>query len=358
MKDSDTTAVMVPDGWYMDAAGQLVRKIPTEPPTTVREIENHWDKQDGEPPRHTEMMQRGPIQPLTLDVYRAINLVQADLVKIGLGKDQKNKFDNYMYRGIDGLYNALGPLLAKHGLCVLPRVLSRESTERKSDKGKALFYVVVDVEFDFVAASDGSKHTVRMFGEAMDRGDKATNKAITAAYKYAAFQAFAIPTEGTPDADEESHEVAPTKAEAKKSRKRARDAAEPKAKAKPKSESKTPANQTESGSTVQIGVGPPGPSETAAAREEDIWINYGKDQVLQFDGRGTWEQLMESEYEPAHKAAVKMVIVAAERDNVQSVELFEKLRDAAGSAVAFKAFGEVSIFALASVFDELDCPLL
>ena len=47
-----------------------------------------------------------------------------------------------------------------------------------------------------------------MIGEAMDSGDKATNKAMSAAYKYAAFQTFAIPTEGTPDADAETHEVA------------------------------------------------------------------------------------------------------------------------------------------------------
>jgi hypothetical protein len=42
----------------------------------------------------------------------------------------------------------------------------------------------------------------------MDSGDKATNKAMSAAYKYAAFQAFAIPTEGDNDADAHTHEVA------------------------------------------------------------------------------------------------------------------------------------------------------
>jgi hypothetical protein len=65
----------------------------------------------------------------------------------------------------------------------------------------------VHAEFDFVSASDGSKHTVSTFGEAMDSGDKATNKAMSAAYKYAAFQAFAIPTEGDNDPDNSTHEV-------------------------------------------------------------------------------------------------------------------------------------------------------
>ena len=144
-----------------------------------------------------------------MKVYQAINAVQSDLAKSGIGKDSTNTFDNYKFRGIDAVYNALAPLLAKHGLCVLPRMLTRTCEERVSQKGGALFYVTVEAEFDFVSAEDGSKHTVKTFGEAMDRGDKATNKAMSAAYKYAAFQSFAIPTEGDNDADASSHEVRP-----------------------------------------------------------------------------------------------------------------------------------------------------
>ena len=87
-------------------------------------------------------------------------------------------------------------------------MLSRQCEERQTAKGGTLFYVTVEAEFDFVCAEDGSKHTVKTFGEAMDSGDKATNKAMSAAYKYAAFQAFAIPTEGDNDADAHTHEVA------------------------------------------------------------------------------------------------------------------------------------------------------
>lgn len=143
-----------------------------------------------------------------MSVYKAINRVQADLSRMGISKDSTNTFDNYKFRGIDAVYNTLSPLLATHGLCILPRMISRTCEERQSQKGGALFYVTVEAEFDFVCAEDGSKHTVRTFGEAMDRGDKATNKAMSAAYKYAAFQAFAIPTEGDNDADAHTHEVA------------------------------------------------------------------------------------------------------------------------------------------------------
>ena len=145
-----------------------------------------------------------------MKVYQAINKVQSALAKIGISKDRKNQQGSgYMFRGIDDVYNVISPLLAEHGLCILPRMISRQCEERQSKSGGALFYVTVEAEFDFVSAEDGSKHTVKTFGEAMDSGDKATNKAMSAAYKYAAFQAFAIPTEADNDADANTHEVAP-----------------------------------------------------------------------------------------------------------------------------------------------------
>jgi len=66
---------------------------------------------------------------------------------------------------------------------------------------------------------DGSTHVATIYGEAMDSGDKATNKAMSAAYKYLCLQSFCIPVVGEPDADSETHEVAsqkkPEKPEAK-----------------------------------------------------------------------------------------------------------------------------------------------
>lgn len=135
------------------------------------------------------------------EVYKAIVAVAADIAKTGIGKNRNNAQQGYKFRGIDDVYNEMAPLLSKHGLCILPRVLSRAATERTTQKGGVLFYITVEMEFDFVCASDGSFHTVKTYGEAMDSADKATNKAMSAAYKYAAFQAFCIPTEGDNDAD-------------------------------------------------------------------------------------------------------------------------------------------------------------
>jgi hypothetical protein len=142
-------------------------------------------------------------------VYAAIAEVMAKVAKEGISKSRKNQQQGYNFRGIDDVYNALAPFLSEAKLCILPRVLSRQTTERETKNGNALFYVVLDVEFDLVSGLDASKHTVRVIGEAMDSADKATNKAMSAAYKYACMEVFCIPTEGDNDADATTHEVQP-----------------------------------------------------------------------------------------------------------------------------------------------------
>ncbi|ELE9726617.1 ERF family protein [Enterobacter kobei] len=147
-------------------------------------------------------------------VYAAISAVAKEMASTGISKDRVNKVQGFNFRGIDQVYNALAPALVTHGLVILPRLTERTCTERINKNGTALFYVVVKAEFDFVSTEDGSIHTVTTYGEAMDSGDKATNKAMSIAYKYAAFQAFCIPTEETAiDADAEVHHVQPAAAD-------------------------------------------------------------------------------------------------------------------------------------------------
>lgn len=147
-----------------------------------------------------------------MEVYKAINRVTEALSKGGIGKDRRNNQQGFAYRGIDDVYNAIAPVLAREGLCMLPSVVSRELVERASAKGGALYYVTVVVDFDLVSSADGSKHTVRVVGEAMDSADKATNKAMSAAMKYACLISFQIPTEGDNDADASSPQPAPAAA--------------------------------------------------------------------------------------------------------------------------------------------------
>lgn len=140
-------------------------------------------------------------------VYAAISQVTAEMARIGIAKGRTNTQQNYKFRGIDEFLDALAPVLPACKLCVLPRIVEREQVERTSAKGGQLFYTTLTADFDFVCVADGSKHTVRTVGEAMDSGDKSSNKAMSAAYKYAVMLTFAIPIEGTPDADEQSHDV-------------------------------------------------------------------------------------------------------------------------------------------------------
>lgn len=151
-------------------------------------------------------------------VYQAIAKVMAEIGRTGIAKARNNAQQGYKFRGIDDVYNALSGYLSTAGLCILPRVKSRIVTERTTAKGGVLFYVVLDMDFDIVCAEDGSRHTVSVTGEAMDSGDKATNKAMSAAFKYACMQVFCIPTEGNPDADQETHvDIEPAPQEPKKS---------------------------------------------------------------------------------------------------------------------------------------------
>lgn len=138
-------------------------------------------------------------------VYAKIAAITGILAREGIAKSRKANFGNF--RGIDDVYNALAPLLAEHRLSIMPRMVAREVVERKSSKGNALFYTTVEAEFDFVSADDHSIHVVCTYGEAMDTGDKATTKAMSAAYKAMAFMTFCVPTEGDNDTESQSHEV-------------------------------------------------------------------------------------------------------------------------------------------------------
>ncbi len=140
-------------------------------------------------------------------VYEAITAVAADLASVGVAKSMTNVAEGYDYRSIDALMNRLAPVLATRKLCVLPRVLERTATERSSLNNEVLISVTLKVAFDLVSPADGSRHTIEVYGEALDRGDKATAKALTAAYKTAMLQTFCVPLIGIEDADVSSFKL-------------------------------------------------------------------------------------------------------------------------------------------------------
>lgn len=141
-----------------------------------------------------------------MNIYEAINAVMSDVGAIG--KNSKNSQQGFMFRGIDAVMNALQPALIKNHIFVVPEVLEQTREERETSKGGLLIYSICKIKYTFYA-EDGSSITSVVIGEGMDSGDKATNKAMSVAFKYACFQVFCIPTEEMKDPDEECHEVAP-----------------------------------------------------------------------------------------------------------------------------------------------------
>lgn len=138
-------------------------------------------------------------------IYTAIVEIMDDIKSIG--KERYNKMQSYSFRGIDDVYNALQPALIKHKVFCVPTVKSVKREDGVSAKGTPLKYTVVDVDYEFTSAEDGSSVKISMSGEAMDSGDKSLNKALSAAYKYACFQLFCIPTESeSHDSEEDTYE--------------------------------------------------------------------------------------------------------------------------------------------------------
>lgn len=139
------------------------------------------------------------------NIYQTINAIMEEIEPIG--KNSVNKQQGFKYRGIDAVMNALQPLFAKHKLFCIPEVLSSIREDRTSSKGNLLIYSIIRVKYTFYA-EDGSHIESVVEGEGMDSGDKATNKALAIAFKYACFQLFCIPTEEvSPDPDKETHEL-------------------------------------------------------------------------------------------------------------------------------------------------------
>ena len=139
-------------------------------------------------------------------IYEAISNVMAEIGAIG--KEKRNQQQGFMYRGIDDVMNALQPALVKNKVFVTPTVTKETREERTNKNNTLMFYTRLEVLYRFYTV-DGSYVETVVIGEAMDSGDKATNKAMSIAYKYACFQVFCIPTEEMEDPDKECHEPLP-----------------------------------------------------------------------------------------------------------------------------------------------------
>ncbi len=123
-----------------------------------------------------------------------------------VSKKQRNTEQNYSFRGIDAVVNAVGPALRKHGVLPIPVLHKAGYRDVQTSRGKPSRECTVEVAYHFYGPAGDHIEAV-VPGESMDFGDKGTAKAMSVAYRIALLQALCIPTD-EPDADAQSYERA------------------------------------------------------------------------------------------------------------------------------------------------------
>jgi hypothetical protein len=140
-------------------------------------------------------------------IYTLIPKVMEDIGAIS--KNRKNEQQKYSFRGIEDFYQAAHPAMIKHSIFCAPTVVERDvyRFEKTNDQGRVTtwVHVALKVEHRFYAP-DGSFVPVTTWGEGLDNSDKASNKAMSGAMKYALIELFCVPTQDVEDSDRTSPE--------------------------------------------------------------------------------------------------------------------------------------------------------
>ncbi|MFD3426055.1 ERF family protein [Nocardia fluminea] len=147
-------------------------------------------------------------------VFEAWSRVMGDIQAIE--KNDRNETQNFAFRGIDAVLDAVGPVLRAHGVIVIPRAVSIESERYPSKSGGMMRNATVTMEYQ-VFGPAGDTFTGSAFGEAADSSDKAVSKAQSVAYRTYLLQGLTIPTR-QPDPDAYSHERSAVSPEADEAR--------------------------------------------------------------------------------------------------------------------------------------------
>lgn len=137
------------------------------------------------------------------EIYKRMAAVMAGIGAIA--KDKRNQQGGFNFRGIDDVYNAIHRAMVEQSVFCSMEVIDHRAEQRQF-KNSSGYQVYSTVRYTFWAP-DGSSVSSVVVGEAMDSGDKATNKTYAIAHKYALLQAFMIPTE-MQDPDSEKYELA------------------------------------------------------------------------------------------------------------------------------------------------------
>lgn len=138
----------------------------------------------------------------TPTVFAALSAVMEEVQAVG--KTGRNTQQNYNFRGVDAVVNAVGPVLRKHGVIVVPISAGAEVEHYDTKSGTSMRNVTLTVGFRFYGPA-GDYIEAMVCGESADSGDKAVPKAHSVAYRTLLLQALCIPTD-EPDPDSQSNE--------------------------------------------------------------------------------------------------------------------------------------------------------
>jgi len=137
-------------------------------------------------------------------IFEAMAAIMRDIKAVGKNGRNESVGRGYNFRSIDDVTNEIHGHLAKHGVFFTPEVVAQERGTGQTKKGDPVYTANLTVKYTFYAAEDGSFVTVQTVGEAADTQDKASNKAMSAALKYALVQLFCIPTSDMAEGDNDS----------------------------------------------------------------------------------------------------------------------------------------------------------
>ncbi|MET9528133.1 ERF family protein [Streptomyces coeruleorubidus] len=131
--------------------------------------------------------------PFTVD--QAMIAVMREIGPVG--KNGRNSDQGYNFRAQEDIVAAARGPMARHGLRMLPKIISHDHFTR----GK-MNVAIIEVEYTFRGPTGDEMPPILVIGEGADPSDKASNKAMTAAKKYAMIQAFEI-ADGSDDGDKD-----------------------------------------------------------------------------------------------------------------------------------------------------------
>src|SRR5699024_950057 len=128
----------------------------------------------------------------TPSVHEALSAVMAAVGAVG--KEGRNTQQNFNFRGIDAVVNAVGPALRTHGVVTLPVVEDAQYDSITTRNGALMRQCTLRIRWRFVGPGGDHLDAVVM-SESMDAGDKATAKAHSVSYRTALLQVLCIPTD-------------------------------------------------------------------------------------------------------------------------------------------------------------------